>query len=168
MTGSGSSTMAPQMLMRREVERGGACHDCLPAVDRAIIRTAVGVRPHPRPGSTTIRRPRRTAIRPAYGGNMQLKSPPHLGWAAIVLATSIAGCMAPVGSSLRVPSDARDTCRRLCAGIGLQMSAVAIMASNVGCVCQEHRQGSQSAADREAVTAGMATILLEEEEQRRH
>lgn len=99
---------------------------------------------------------------------MQEKSS-KLRWATIVLATSIAGCMAPVGSSLRVPSDATDTCRRLCTGIGLEMSAVAIMASNVGCVCQEHRQGSRSAAaaDREAVTAGMATILLEDEEQRR-
>lgn len=86
----------------------------------------------------------------------------------IVLATCLVGCMAPVGSSLRVPSDATDTCRRLCAGIGLEMSAVAIMASNVGCVCQERGEGARSAvtADREAVTAGMATILLEEEERR--
>jgi len=100
---------------------------------------------------------------------MQEKSS-KVRWAAIVLATSIAGCMAPVGSSLRVPRDATDTCRRLCAEVGLEMSAVAIMANNVGCVCQEHRQGSRAAAsaDREAVTAGMATILLEEEEQRRH
>ena len=92
-----------------------------------------------------------------------------LGWGAIVLVTSVAGCTAPVGSSLRVPSDSADTCRSLCSGIGLEMSAVAIMASNVGCVCQEHRQASRSAAtaDREAVTAGMATILLQEEEQRR-
>jgi hypothetical protein len=43
------------------------------------------------------------------------------------------------------------------------------MANNVGCVCQEHRQASRSAAtgDREAVTAGMATILLQNEERRR-
>ena len=93
-----------------------------------------------------------------------------LGWGAMVFVTSVAGCTAPVGSSLRVPSDATDTCRRLCAGIGLEMSAVAIMASNVGCVCQEQRPGARSAAtaDREAATAGMATILLEKEEQQRH
>ena len=91
---------------------------------------------------------------------MEQKRPPNLGWAAIVLATTIAGCMAPVGSSLRVPPDARDRCRSLCAGIGLEMSAVAIMASNVGCVCQEASR-SGAAADREAVTAGMATILLQ-------
>jgi len=86
------------------------------------------------------------------------------GWRAIVFVTSVAGCTAPVGSSLRVPSDAAGTCRNLCAEIGLELSAVAIMASNVGCVCQEHREASRSAVamDREAVTAGMATILLEE------
>ena len=87
------------------------------------------------------------------------------GWRAIVFVTSVAGCTAPVGSSLRVPSDAAGTCRNLCTGIGLELSAVAIMASNVGCVCQEHR--SAAAMDREAVTAGMATIVLQEEERRR-
>jgi hypothetical protein len=92
---------------------------------------------------------------------MQQKS---LRWGAIVLVTSLAGCMAPVGSSLRVPNDATDTCRRLCVGIGLDMSAVAIMANNVGCVCQERQARSASAGDREAVTAGMATILLQEEQ----
>ena len=92
-----------------------------------------------------------------------------LGFGAIGLMASLAGCTAPVGSSLRVPSDAANTCRSLCSGVGLEMSAVAIMASNVGCVCQEHRQASRSAAavDREAVTAGMATIVLQEEAQRR-
>ena len=88
----------------------------------------------------------------------------RFGWGAIVLLTSVAGCTAPVGSSLRVPHDATDTCRTLCARIGLELSAVAIMASNVGCVCQEHRQAS--AMDREAVTAGMATILLQDEDRR--
>jgi hypothetical protein len=92
---------------------------------------------------------------------MQQKS---FRWGAIVLVTSLAGCMAPVGSSLRVPNDATDTCRRLCVGIGLDMSAVAIMANNVGCVCQERQARSASAGDREAVTAGMATILLQEEQ----
>src|SRR5262245_35955918 len=95
-----------------------------------------------------------------------------LGWRAILLVACAAGCTAPVGSSLRVPSDAADTCRRLCAGIGLEMSAVAIMANNVGCVCQEQHQASRPAAtlDREAVAAGMATILLQEkrERQREH
>ena len=91
-----------------------------------------------------------------------------LGWGAMVFVTSVAGCTAPVGSSLRVPSDAADTCRRLCGGIGLELSAVAIMANNVGCVCEEHRQTSRSSAatHREAVTGGMATILLQEESRR--
>ena len=93
----------------------------------------------------------------------------RFGWGAVVLLTSVAGCTAPVGSSLRVPHDATDTCRTLCARIGLELSAVAIMASNVGCVCQEHPPASRSAAamDREAVTAGMATIVLQDEDRRR-
>ena len=94
----------------------------------------------------------------------------RFAWAAILVAASLTGCMAPVGSSLRVPSDAAGTCRRLCGEIGLEMSAVAIMANNVGCVCQEPAHASRSAAtaDREATTAGMATILLEREKERRY
>jgi hypothetical protein len=91
-------------------------------------------------------------------------------WTAVLLVTSVVGCTAPVGSSLRVPGDAADTCRRLCGRIGLELSAVAIMANNVGCVCEERRQASRppAATDREAVTGGMATILLQQERQRSH
>src|SRR5690606_25227090 len=79
--------------------------------------------------------------------------------------------MAPVGSSLEVPSDAALTCKHHCESIGLPLSAVAIMASNVGCVCEAAPLGSErlssEVSSKNAVTGGMATIMLQEEQRRR-
>jgi len=76
------------------------------------------------------------------------------------------GCVTPVGSQLQVPKDAAAQCAKLCAEIGMRLSAVAIMASNVGCVCQR----SQTAAvsdESAATTGGMATLLMQQQAQQR-
>lgn len=72
-----------------------------------------------------------------------------------------------MGSELSVPPDAAKTCAEQCGSIGLRMSAVAIMANNVGCVCQPRQAVSDEAAESggTAATAGMTTILLEEADQ---
>jgi hypothetical protein len=75
-------------------------------------------------------------------------------------------CVAPVGSEVRVPDDATATCEAQCNHIGLELSAVAIMANNVGCICQASPSGA-TAGHTEAVTGGMATIMLQEEQARR-
>jgi len=77
------------------------------------------------------------------------------------------GCFARVGSDLDVPPDAARTCYDQCASIGLRMSAVAIMANNVGCVCQP--PGAPIASNRgqsggTGAAAGMVTIMLEEQQ----
>ena len=102
-------------------------------------------------------------------------------------ALSLTACMAPVGTSgvVHVPPDAAQSCAQHCQTIGMRLTAVAIMANNVGCVCQSptpagSAAGSSSRAapgstDRRAfdvnegatesatTTAGMATILMEQE-----
>jgi hypothetical protein len=56
------------------------------------------------------------------------------GMAAVL---SLSACMATVGVDARsIPTDAAQTCARHCQTIGMRLSAVAIMAENVGCVCQ--------------------------------
>jgi hypothetical protein len=73
--------------------------------------------------------------------------------------------MAPVGSELSVPPDAAQTCAEHCESIGMRLSAVAIMASNVGCVCQGGKTtaGSEgNAAESATAAAGMATILMQQ------
>jgi hypothetical protein len=73
--------------------------------------------------------------------------------------------MAPVGSELSVPPDAAQTCAEHCGSIGLRLSAVAIMASNVGCVCQGGKGAAtgEGTADQSATAAaGMATILMQQ------
>jgi hypothetical protein len=86
-------------------------------------------------------------------------------------AAAVAGCVAPIGASnLQIPRDARNVCVSQCGTIGMGLTAVAIMANNIGCVCQgasgappvahEATPGAASA------TAGMATIaMLREEEE---
>jgi hypothetical protein len=55
----------------------------------------------------------------------------------LLVALSLAGCMATVGvDKMSIPPDAPQTCARHCQSIGMQVTALAIMAENVGCVCQ--------------------------------
>jgi hypothetical protein len=81
------------------------------------------------------------------------------------VALTLLGCHAPVGSTISVPEDAAETCRDQCHNVGLRLSAVAIMANNVGCVCQANE--AAAVGQQEAVTGGMATILLQQQEQQR-
>ena len=84
----------------------------------------------------------------------------------------LSACNAAVGVSgvVNVPPDAAKTCASHCAGLGLQLSAVAIMANNVGCVCQprSNATGAVAANYGAGTTAGMATLAMQEveEEQR--
>jgi hypothetical protein len=77
-----------------------------------------------------------------------------------------AGCNAAVGVSggVQVPRDAATTCGNHCASIGLQLSAVAIMANNVGCVCQPRNQAGRVSEYTASTSAGMATIAMQEAE----
>lgn len=81
------------------------------------------------------------------------------------LALFSVNCQAPVGSAREVPPDAADTCAEHCQTVGMRLTAVAIMASNVGCICQ-HGGEKGAAPGGEASAAGMATIMLQEEAQR--
>src|SRR4029434_3879545 len=56
----------------------------------------------------------------------------------MLAALSLTACMAPVGTSgvVSVPPDAAQSCAQHCQTIGMRLTAVAIMANNVGCVCQ--------------------------------
>lgn len=84
-----------------------------------------------------------------------------LGCALALFSTS---CMADVGSNLQVPSDAANTCQGHCHEVGMELAAMAIMANNVGCICQ-FRQANQP-AHAEASAAGMATIALQQAAER--
>jgi hypothetical protein len=98
---------------------------------------------------------------------------------ALAALLACSGCDAPVGThgAVNVPSDSAQICENHCASIGLGLSAVAIMANNVGCVCQPKApDGGTKPADstpedaekqaNNALTAGMATLMLQEEARR--
>ncbi len=80
-----------------------------------------------------------------------------------VLTILVAGCTpATVGSEGRtIPTNAAATCQSQCQQIGLHVSAVAIMANTIGCVCQ--REAAVSSPDHAgASAAGMATIMIQQ------
>src|SRR5688572_6022045 len=84
-----------------------------------------------------------------------------------ILTVLAQGCMAAVGTSgaISVPADSQNQCATHCAGIGMELGAVAIMANNVGCVCAPKQAASSGASA--SITAGMATIAMQEAEQQR-
>src|SRR5215475_1105037 len=106
-------------------------------------------------------------------------------WLALA-ALSLTACMAPVGTSgvVSVPPDAAQSCAQHCQAIGMRLTAEAIMANNVGCICQPPAPagpaaGSSSRAapgpteprsfgvnegvtEAATATAGMAAILIEQ------
>lgn len=83
----------------------------------------------------------------------------RIGLLSLLVAT-LAGCVTPVGASggYHVDKQSGSVCSEQCAEIGMQLSAVAIMANNVGCVCQPAAR--PQAAVESAPAAGMATIML--------
>lgn len=85
--------------------------------------------------------------------------------ALIATLLPLGACMATVGvNNVSIPKDAAQTCARHCDSIGLQLSAVAIMAENVGCVCQA-ASASKAEGNAGALTtpaAGMATIAAQQ------
>ena len=55
----------------------------------------------------------------------------------LVVTLPLTSCMATVGvDKFSLPTDSAQRCAAHCQTIGLQLTAVAIMADNVGCVCQ--------------------------------
>jgi len=92
---------------------------------------------------------------------------------------SLTSCVAPVGvEGVSVPPDSAKICARHCDTIGMRLSAVAIMANNVGCVCQPNEPAKpaepapQARAGEEFQRGninGMATVLMRsvEEQARR-
>jgi hypothetical protein len=87
----------------------------------------------------------------------------------LVLLTTLlplGACVATVGANrLSVPKDSAQICARHCEGIGLRLSAVAIMAENVGCVCQAApapNAPAGTAGELSTPAAGMATIAAQQ------
>jgi hypothetical protein len=77
----------------------------------------------------------------------------------------VGACMATVGvNNVSIPKDAAKICAGHCRSIGMTLSAVAIMAENVGCVCQASGKDDEeaSAGELSSPAAGMATIALQE------
>ena len=88
------------------------------------------------------------------------------GIKGILAVLSLTGCMATVGVDARsIPPDAAQTCARHCQTIGMRLSAVAIMAENVGCVCQPPAApvaSGEAAGEFGTPAGGMTTIAAQQ------
>lgn len=83
---------------------------------------------------------------------------------AVALLAGLSGCPAVVGTSglTTVPPDAGQTCQTHCDTIGMDLAAVAVMANNVGCVCQPKNTQADASS---AVAAGMVTIMIQRQQE---
>ena len=91
------------------------------------------------------------------------------------------GCMAHVGAEgVKVPSDSAQRCEAHCQSIGLELTAVAIMANNVGCVCERpalpsteprgidaEREGIGARRGASSTAGGMVAIEMQREREER-
>lgn len=87
--------------------------------------------------------------------------------ATLVLSALLGvGCVAHVGAEdKKVPQDGASRCASQCAVMGLQLSAVAIMAGHIGCVCQPPSSPPTSHGERAVGPGGMATLLMIQQQQ---
>ncbi|HEY5949731.1 MAG TPA: hypothetical protein VIV40_29755 [Kofleriaceae bacterium] len=83
----------------------------------------------------------------------------------LLMLLATAACQpAPVGvRDVEVPRDATPQCGSLCAGIGLPLDSVVIMANNVGCVCRASAPPATTAPAASASAGGMAAIMIADE-----
>lgn len=101
-----------------------------------------------------------------------MTSSPNFSGRVWLLAIAMAslgavGCNATVGAKgVNIPEDSAQQCESHCRSIGLELSAVAIMANNVGCVCQPagaSRQNSAVGEEASATAGGMTAIVMQEQ-----
>lgn len=91
---------------------------------------------------------------------------------ALVAFTSFAGCSkATVGvnSATLLEPNSAGICAGHCQTLGLSLSAVVVMANNVGCVCAAQGappSAAPSSAQSSSSAGGMAAILMQEEADR--
>src|SRR4029450_179777 len=74
----------------------------------------------------------------------------------VLAALLLTACMAPVGTSgvVSVPPHAAQSCAQQCQTIGMRLTAVAIMANNVGCVCQSPAPAGSAAGSSSRAAPG--------------
>jgi hypothetical protein len=86
-----------------------------------------------------------------------------------VLAFVLAGCVTspkpPVNSFVKLTGDTPAQCRGLCQDMGLQLSAVIVVRSSAGCVCEVEPGAPNASVSGGAASAADAMVADEEEEQ---
>ena len=79
-------------------------------------------------------------------------------WIALSLLS--AACVTPPVSGLaRVPAETPDECDKNCGAMGMQMSAVVLVANMAGCVCERPGAAPGRAGGASAVAAGATAAL---------
>ena len=83
----------------------------------------------------------------------------------LVAALLAAGCSTarPLSPFTSLPSDTPKECTKLCQSMGLQLTAVVVVASSAGCVC-EAQPGAARPSGATAAASGGAVVALQEAE----
>ena len=88
------------------------------------------------------------------------------GMRPLLFALLLAGCAArPVNTFTTIPKDTTNVCTSLCDSIGLHLTSVVVVASEVGCVCETPASAGKPAGASAA--AGGAVIAVRAAERQR-
>jgi hypothetical protein len=82
--------------------------------------------------------------------------------AIIVMSLLGVGCSMtakPLGSLVTLPKDTPQECTRLCESMGLQLSAVVVVASAAGCVCEAHPGAAKVSGGAAAASGGAVAVM---------
>ena len=88
----------------------------------------------------------------------------------VIAALLAAGCTTakPLGAFTTLPPDTPQECTRLCQSMGLQLTAVVVVASSAGCVCEAQPSGKARPVGGTAASLGGAVVALQEAEAATH
>lgn len=85
----------------------------------------------------------------------------------LLLGLLSAGCVTQAATFGSVPKERATECVAHCDALGMKLSAMVIIRSSAGCVCEPAGGATRSASSSVAAAAGGALIADEEEEQQR-
>ena len=81
----------------------------------------------------------------------------------VVAALAAVGCTTarPLGSLVSLPPETPKECARICGTMGLQLTAVVVVASSAGCVCEPEPRTARTTAGAAAAASGGAVVAAQ-------
>ncbi len=96
----------------------------------------------------------------------------RLGLAALLAVASFSGCETTRASTVPTPKERVTECEEICTGVGMKLSALVVIMSSAGCVCEvvkatTSEQGAGAISGAAIVAAATAAMQSSQQNQQR-